>query len=106
MLRFAYDLKSLFLFLVGMDWRLARKYNKPDRVFFCMLLGAFEGMERLVPLFTRCLFRRSVGCCWERFAAWRRRRPSELRDDNSASESDSTCGKPSESREGEEEREE
>ena len=66
-----------------------------------MLLCAFSGIACLVPLFTLCIFRRASLCLNERFVAWRLRRPSELRDDKSTSESERAWGKPSESREGE-----
>ena len=71
-----------------------------------MLLCAFSGIARFVPLFTLCIFRRESLCLNERFVAWRLRRPSELRDDKSTSESERAWGKPSESREGEGDREE
>ena len=70
-----------------------------------MLLCAFSGIARFVPLFTLRTFRRASLCLNERFVALRLRRPSELRDDKSTSESERACGKPSESREGEGERE-
>ena len=68
------------------------KYRRPERVFLLMLLCAFSGIARLVPLFTLCIFRRASLCLNERFVAWRLRRPSELRDDKSTSESERAWG--------------